>query len=94
MDFEIEYNEDKSRLLKATRGVCFDDVIELIKKDQIVADINHFNQKKYHKQAILIIKFKDYYYMIPHIKDLKNKVMFLKTIYPSRKYKKKYEKKL
>jgi len=93
MDFEIEFSEEKNQLLKKTRGICFDDVIELIEKDNIIDDID--NKSKNHKtQSLLIIKIKNYVYAIPYVKDLINKKMFLKTIYPSRFWKKKYAKKL
>lgn len=94
MDFEIEYNEDKNRLLKATRGVCFDDVIELIKKDQNIKDVRHHNLNRYQKQRIFVLSINNYTYAVPYVIDLKKKTVFLKTIYPSRKYRKSYEKKL
>jgi uncharacterized DUF497 family protein len=94
MDFEIEFNEDKNRLLKETRDICFDDIIELIKKDKIIKDVRHHNLGKYQRQRIFILKIKSYIYAVPYVVSLKKKIVFLKTIYPSRKYKKNYEKKL
>lgn len=94
MDFEIEFSEEKNQLLKETRGICFEDVIELIQKKLTIGDVKHHNQKRYRKQRIFIISFKNYAYVIPYVIDKNKKTIFLKTIYPSRRFKKKYEKKL
>jgi hypothetical protein len=32
MDFEIKFSAEKNQLLKEARGICFEDVIELIQK--------------------------------------------------------------
>lgn len=87
----IEFSEEKNLLLKEIREVGFEDVIVAIEKKQILSDLKHSN-KKYAHQKILVIKKKGYAYAVPYVIDQKRKVIFLKTIYPSRVLTNKYMK--
>ena len=89
MKYKIEFNEEKNLILRETRGVCFEDVIDAYENGQVVADLkskNHLNQR------MLVIQMKEYIYAVPYVVDSKRKVIFLKTIYPSRVLFKKYGK--
>lgn len=90
MKFLIKYNEEKNLLLKATRGVCFEDVLEAIEKEDILADLEHFKKTN---QKILVVKIKNYAYAVPYVIDNKRNTFFLKTVYPSRVLTKRYIKK-
>lgn len=90
MRFRFEYSEEKNLLLKDVRGVNFDDVVETIKKEGILDDIDHFDKKKYPNQRILIVKIKRYIYAVPYVIDKIKNVLFLKTVYPNRVLTKKY----
>jgi len=91
MDYDIEYSEEKNQILKETRGISFEDIKSAIEQDKVLGNIKHYNQKKYPKQRILILKIKNYIYAVPYV--IKNKkTIFLKTIYPNRKLNKKYGK--
>lgn len=87
---QIEYSETKNLLLKATRGINFDDVKQAIKTGHVLDDIDHFNPAKYPHQRIVIVKIKKYAYAVPYILNKKTNTIFLKTIYPTRKLTKKY----
>lgn len=89
----IVYSEEKNLLLKETRGICFQDAIEAIKKGKILDDLKHREKEKYPKQRILVIKIEEYVYAVPYVCDEKKEVIFLKTIYPSRVLTKRYLKK-
>ena len=89
--YRIEYSEEKNLLLKETRGLGFEDVIVAIERKKILGDWKHSN-KKYVHQRILVIKIEDYAYAVPYVIDLKRKVIFLKTLYPSRVLTNKYMK--
>ena len=93
MKYNFDYSKEKDFVLRETRGVGFDDVIEAIKKDDVLDNINHFDKKKYPNQRIYIVRIKDKVYAVPYVLDRARKVVFLKTIYPSRKLKKIYLKK-
>jgi len=81
--YRIEFSEAKNLLLKETRGVGFKDVIVAIEKKEIFGDMKHRN-KRYLHQRILAVKIKEYLYAVPYVIDMKRKIIFLKTVYPSR----------
>ena len=84
----FDWNRQKSTLLRSSRGIGFEEVVNTINEEHILAIIEHPNKQKYPNQKIYIIDFDDYIYCIPFIED-KEKI-FLKTIYPSRKYTNKF----
>ena len=88
----IRYSLEKNEILKEQRGVSFEDVILSIDEGNLLDDLEHPNKEKYPNQNIFIIliKIKDYVYIVPYIED--DNSIFLKTIIPSRKMNKKYNK--
>jgi len=84
----IDWDTNKNQWLIKHRGVSFEEVLVLIQEKKVLADLPHPNQKKYPNQKILVINLSDYIYIVPYVED-KEKI-FLKTIYPSRKYTKKF----
>ncbi|SRR5258708_5199657 len=89
MAFEIRFNEEKNQLLKATRGICFEDVVEAIQNGNLLDDLDHPSPKFLH-QHIYIVQISRYVYATPYVVNLTKREIFLKTIYPSRIYTKKY----
>lgn len=89
MAFRIAFNEEKNQLLKATRRISFEDIIEAIKTGQLLADITHPSQR-YSRQRVYVVKIKEYVYVVPYVLDPKKQEIFLKTIYPSRVFTKNY----
>ena len=87
--FRIDFSEEKNLLLKETRNIGFEDVIIAIEGKKFLDDLKH-NNKKYAHQRILVIKIDEYVYAVPYTIDLKKKIVFLKTIYPSRVLTNKY----
>lgn len=93
MKFNYECNENKNLMLKQRRGVNFDDVITAIEDDKLLADLKHHNQKKYPGQRIFVVEIERYGYVIPYVERASQndlKTVFLKTVYASRKFTKKY----
>jgi len=82
----IEWNAEKNLILKKERGLCFEDVEEAILNNDIIDIVPHHNQSKYPDQELLIVKIKGRICYVPFVSD-QNK-FFLKTIIPSRKYRK------
>ena len=78
MAFSISFNEEKNQLLKATRGVCFEDVVDAIENKNILADIVHPN-KKYKHQRVYIVDIGGYAYVAPYVVDKQRQEIFLKT---------------
>lgn len=88
MNYKITWDEEKNNFLKKTRNISFEEIEELIINQEIISIIPHHDKKKYPKQRILLIKYKNYIHYVPFIKN--DNEIFLKTIIPSRKYNKKY----
>ncbi len=79
----INWNTEKSVALKASRGICFEDVVFFIERGEILDDYLHPNQKAYPGQRIMVISVADYAYLVPYVEN--DEELFLKTIIPSRK---------
>jgi hypothetical protein len=79
----INWNTEKSVMLKASRGICFEDVVFFIERGEILDDYLHPNQKVYPGQRIMVIGVANYVYLVPYVEN--EEELFLKTIIPSRK---------
>jgi len=79
----FDYNTEKSRWLKKTRGIGFEDVIALIDADCGLRVYAHPNRTKYAHQGMIELEVDGYTYLIPFV--MSEQTCFLKTIYPSRK---------
>jgi uncharacterized DUF497 family protein len=84
----INWNSEKSLMLKESRGICFEDVVFYIEKGNILNDYQHPNQQRYPDQRIMVIGINNYAYLVPYTED--EEEIFLKTIIPSRKATEKY----
>ena len=84
----ISWDPEKNALLKAQRGVSFEDVVFHIMAGDILNTIDHPNQKRYPDQQIHMIAIEEYVYLVPFIESEED--VFLKTIIPSRKATKAY----
>jgi len=91
-DKQIRFSAEKNALLKAERGIGFEGVILAIEMGQVLDDLIHPNKEKYPNQSIfvILITIKDYVYLVPYVED--ETTLFLKTIIPSRKMNKRYNK--
>lgn len=85
---QISWSEQKSKELLLKRGVSFDDVLSALQDDRFLAIEEHPNRLKYPHQKILIVRLYGYVYIVPFVES--NEGLFLKTIYPDRKYHAKY----
>jgi histidinol phosphatase-like PHP family hydrolase len=79
----------KNEILKKKRKISFEQAMDAMMNGKILDIIKHPNSKKYPDQKIFIIDIDDYCYLIPFVEN--NDEIFLKTIFPSRKYTKKYK---
>ena len=84
----FNWNKEKNIELKETRNISFEDVLFYIERNQIIDIVENPNQDKYPGQKYFIIDINDYVYYVPFVET--DEEVFLKTIIPSRKYKKKY----
>ena len=86
----IKWNQEKNQKLLHSRRVCFEDVIVAIKESGLLDIVKHPNWERYPNQFLYIVKIQGYVYMVPFVEETEN--IFLKTIIPSRKHTKRYQK--
>lgn len=84
----FRWDNEKNELLKNSRGVCFEQVVILMEREDILETVEHPNQNKYPGQKMATVRIEDYVYLVPYVQE--NDVIFLKTIIPSRKASNKY----
>ena len=80
---QIRWNYLKNERLKRTRGVSFEEIIS----SKLVAIKHH---PKREGQNIMLFEHKRYIWIVPYVEEKDH--IFLKTLYPSRKYTKLYNK--
>jgi len=88
MDDFYDWDSNKNEKLISARGISFEEVVSLLESGDILDVIEHPNKDKYSHQNMYIVEINDYVYLVPFVRE-KNKI-FLKTIIPSRRAKKKY----
>lgn len=81
---EFWFDPDKDRKLQLTRGIGFYDAIEAIENGRVLLDFEHPNQTRYPGQRVLVLDIGGYAHCVPYV-DTEH-VLVLKTVYPSRKF--------
>ena len=79
---DLRWNLLKSERLKRTRGASFEELIQ----SRLIAAKGH--PKKLH-QNMLLFEHRGYVWVVPYVEN--GDEVFLKTLYPSRKYTKLYK---
>ncbi|MBW1896436.1 MAG: toxin [Deltaproteobacteria bacterium] len=87
----FDWNEEKNKWLKQHRDVSFEQVVLAVENEKLLDVIRHQNQAKYKGQHVYVIELEGYAYMVPYVED--DNVIFLKTIFPSRKFTRVYRRK-
>ena len=81
----FNWNSKKNEILKRERGISFEEMAYLIESDQVIGieeNPGYPNQKMY------VLEIDNYAIIVPYVEN--DDEIFLKTAFPSRKYKKKY----
>jgi uncharacterized DUF497 family protein len=84
----FEWDEDKNRWLKRERGVSFEQIVFSIANGNLLDVIRHPTQAKYCGQWVYVVEVENYVYLVPYVEDRES--IFLKTLFPSRKYTKRH----
>ena len=79
---DLRWNLLKSERLKRTRGASFEELIQ----SKLIALKRHPRQAH---QNLLLFEHKGYMWVVPYV--MSGNEVFLKTLYPSRKYTKLYK---
>jgi len=82
----IYWDNEKNNKLIAERNISFDEISEIILKEEYLDILENSGRKN---QLIFIICLKDYIYAVPFVIDDQDNII-LKTAYPSRKFNKIY----
>jgi len=82
------WNREKNDILKAERGISFEEIVFHIGNGDELDVYPHPNYSRYPNQMISVVIIKDYVYLVLYVES-KHEI-FLKTIIPSRKATKKY----
>lgn len=89
---KFEWSEDKNSVLRTQRGITFEQVVLAVESGQIVSVEQHPDQAKFPDQWMLVVDIEGYLCRVPFVWQDQDSV-FLKTIYPSRKEMKKWNRK-
>jgi uncharacterized DUF497 family protein len=81
---KIKWDEEKNKLLKEERGVSFEEILN----STFLGAEKHRTRKN---QMVLLYEYKKYVWVVPCI--VEGKDIFLKTMFPSRKYTKMFKSK-
>ncbi|PIP05834.1 MAG: toxin [Syntrophobacterales bacterium CG23_combo_of_CG06-09_8_20_14_all_48_27] len=84
----FRWDNEKNEMLRKNRGVCFEQVVILMEREDVLDTIERPKQDRYPGQKIAIVQIDDYAYLVPYVE--KSEELFLKTIIPSRKATNKY----
>ena len=79
--FEIRWSSVKNKRLKKIRGTSFEEIL----RAEIIAGRKH---PKIAHQNVILVWHRSYVWVVPYV--IENENIFLKTLYPSRKYTKIY----
>jgi len=79
----VNWNTEKNILLKAERGVSFEEVVSAMSNGGLLVVLDHPNTDQYPNQRMFVVRIRGYVYLVPFV-ETKQEV-FLKTIIPSRK---------
>jgi hypothetical protein len=82
------WDTNKNVHLQKERAISFEEIVEAISEGGLLDTLEHPNQEKYGGQKLLVVRWKEYIYLVPTVET--EQEVFLKTIIPSRKYLKKY----
>jgi uncharacterized DUF497 family protein len=85
-----DWSEEKNRQLKKKREISFEEIVLCIQESRIVAVLEHPNREKHPNQQLYLIDYRKQIYVVPFVINKEEEVIFLKTIYPSRHYTRKY----
>lgn len=84
-----EFSSEKNYQLINERGISFEEIISALENDKLLDVVEHYNKEKYPSQDIYVLEIDGYVYLVPFIKK-DHQTVFLKTIFPSRKFNKQY----
>ncbi|GJM07068.1 MAG: hypothetical protein DHS20C10_08020 [marine bacterium B5-7] len=86
---QYNFSEEKNKILMRERDICFEEVILALEAGELLDIVEHPNREKYPAQKMYVLPMNGYVYLVPFVEEEKE-IVFLKTIFPSRKATKQY----
>lgn len=80
----FDWSAEKNQWLKRERQVTFEMVVVAILDGRLLSVVRHPNPDRFSHQPICVVEMNNYVYLVPFIEG--PETIFLKTVYPSRKY--------
>lgn len=85
---KLLWSEEKNTRILEQRGICFEDVLLAVQENRLLAIEVHPRRDRRPHQKILVVDLNGYVHIVPFVES--ESTVFLKTIYPDRKYHQKY----
>lgn len=86
----FNWDDGKNQLLKRTRSIGFEDIVVAIQEGDLMDVVEHPNKHRYPNQKIYLVAYQNYVYAVPFVRNVETSEIFLKPIFPSRRYTKLY----
>jgi hypothetical protein len=89
-ELDYAFDPQKNAWLIRERAIGFEQIIALIESSKLIRVLDHPNAEKYSNQLLYEVDVDGYVHVVPVVRE--GRILFLKTIYPSRKATKKRRK--
>jgi hypothetical protein len=77
-------------IVNQERNISFEEIVLAIDEGKVKDVIANSNSTKYPHQQTYLVEIQSYIYVVPFVIDREKNLLFLKTIFPSRKLTRKY----
>jgi len=84
----VAWDVDKNEWLKIARGISFEEIMNAMVEGNAITILRHKNVDRHPNQRLFVVNIDNYAYLVPFVED--DEKVFLKTVYPSRKYTRQY----
>jgi uncharacterized DUF497 family protein len=80
---DYAFDPEKNAWLIRERGISFEQIIALIESSKLIQVLEHPNAEGYPNQLLYEVDVDGYVHVVPVVDE--GRILFLKTIYPSRR---------
>ena len=89
-EWDYAFDPQKNAWLSRERGISFEQIIALIESSKLIQVLEHPNAERYPNQLFYEVDVDGYVHVVPVV--MEGRILFLKTVYPSRKATRKHRK--
>jgi uncharacterized DUF497 family protein len=86
----FDWNDEKNARLKRERGVSFEQVVIAVEQGRLLDVLEHQNRQRYGERKLLVVEIDGYAFLVPRVENETERLVFMKTIVPSRKATREY----